>query len=156
MAKLSVMSSKFEHFIAAIDAVVDDGTLTSDFVKNHSIHEETQMYDRASLVFSNHSSLVNSTFRYYRGPSAPECSYCRKQVHTEPKCWTKYRHLKTRNKAIVAYSNNVYAGSDSVEYACLFSIFLFILNSSHPLPASTCGLPTPMPQRTWLSIAHYF
>lgn len=104
----------------AIHAVVDDGTLASEFVKSSLLEEEQRMHDRVLMFLSNDSAVVNSTFKNQSNPSAIDCSYCKQRRHTEPICWTKYPPLKQINWSMVAYFHNTSAGGDKDKYDCQF------------------------------------
>lgn len=73
MTILSGLLRRFEHLIVAIDAVVDDKTLTTEFLKSRLIIEEQQMYVRAPILPSTNSTPVNSTVKNRASRSALEC-----------------------------------------------------------------------------------
>lgn len=110
------LHAKFEHLIVAIDAVVDDGTLTTDFVENRLLQEEQRMAERGSGATSNDSALVINTVSNRNNRQVSVCFYCHKRGHSEPRYWTKYRHEKPGNKGIVADSFNEVDASDNDSY----------------------------------------
>ena len=100
MTVLCGLSSKFENLIVAIDAVTDENKLTLEFVKSRLLQEEQRISDRSPGSISADSALVNNTI----DRNIRVCSYCKKPVHLEPRCWQKYPHLHPtrKNKGMVA------------------------------------------------------
>lgn len=116
MKVLSGLPRWCEHFIVAIDAVVNRRTLSKETVKSHLIQDEQQVYYYVPMWRLNNSAIVNCTFKPLNSRSAPECSHCRQQVYMVPKCCSDYSQIKAGSWPIVADSQNAFTGSDIDEY----------------------------------------
>lgn len=82
MSILSGLSERFEPLIVAIDTMTGDRELTLEFVKSRLLQEEQRLIDRGDISNRPDSALVSK----YENRN---CSYCKRNGHTEPYCWKK-------------------------------------------------------------------
>lgn len=81
--------TKFNYLIVPIDAIVDDGTLTTDLVKSRLLQKEQQFTERGSTATSNDSALFNNSVSSRIRHKVPVCFHCHKQGHVGDKMLDK-------------------------------------------------------------------
>ena len=115
MALLNGLPDEYHPLISALDSIDSDGQeLKWDHIKSRVLQEEQRIKTRHENAHakSEAAALITKTAsttscaNCHRKPSRSHrfCNHCKKEGHTESKCWIKFPHLNPRNKtAIFAY-----------------------------------------------------
>jgi hypothetical protein len=103
MALLNGLPDDYNALISALDAIDEDETkLHFDFIKARIMQEEQRigMRNKSAQDKAETAALIskNSDENGRNGRRRPYCNHCKRHGHTEQKCWTKFPHLKPKNR----------------------------------------------------------